>query len=238
MSSSISFAPYDTTDAYLKNFAETVNSHTLHAGRGINITKGSNGIMIHSKADFNKIGYMNYRGTYDTASQYFPYDVVFVDPNITYYSYVDAGISCVAVPYEATASYSRPPICAGLFICCNVIPYVSQSYGLFTSSVLPAYSNVNRTVDNLMADTYRHYQYNVYYPVYPTIPSASTNWKAVSGSSGNYLTVANQTFWMPLTPYLPARFCYNNVETTMFLAGIVSGSSFDSSKLPYSGSFP
>lgn len=228
------YAPYNPEDAYLKQFSDTINSHTLHAGRGISIEKGQGGLVISSTIYSGRNGLLNYRGTYDTASQYLPNDVVFVDPNITYYTRTESiSTASSAIPWEATSSFSRPPICAGLFVCVTLVPYYTQDYGVYTGSVLPN----TATSSNQQADVYRHNQYNCYYPVYPTIPISSRGWVGVSASAGNYLTVGNQTFWMPLTPYLPARFCYNNVETTMFLAGIVSGSTFDTSKRPYTGSF-
>lgn len=222
------FVPINAKDSFLTTVGKEINNHNLHAGKGLKVVKGSNGTTI-SLTDNSRLPFMNYRGIYNTASFYNPLDVVFVDPSITYYTFINASSSAISIPYETSASFARPTICAGLFVCVNFVPAQEQNYGLLTGSVIPSYRG---TLQNIVADTFRHYQYNAYYPIYPLIPTASRGWV-----SGSYYTVANQTYWEPLTPYLPARFCYNNVETTMFLAGIISGSTFDNTKLPYTGSF-
>lgn len=231
------FAPVEYTDAYYMALGQAVNSHNLNAGKGITIRQGTGGLIVQSTPIDNNVDNLHYRGTYDTASSYNVNDIVFVDPNITYYNGTTTSGSSTLLPWEATASYAKPPICAGLFVCVNYVPDNASTYGVLTQSVLPAYAGLSGLMKNDIADTFRHYQYNVYYPVYPTIPTSSRGWLNQSSGSMAWTTVANQTYWMPLTPYLPARFCYNNAETIMFLAGIVSGSTFDITKLPYTGSF-
>jgi hypothetical protein len=218
--------PISEQDSFFTNLGQSVNNNNIVGGNGISVSKGHNGLVVKNNLPLNNTNNMKYRGTFNVSSSYNIYDVVFVDPNITYTNISSTGSGSVNIPYEATASYNRPPICAGLFICCNNIMPYQFTEGYVTGSLLPAYTSMSRTLN---PDGYRFHRFNVYYPIYPLIPTSSRSWISQSG----FYTVVNQTYWFPLTPYVPARFCYNNAETTMFIAGMVSGSTFDMTKLPY-----
>lgn len=222
--------PIQENDAYFAALGQGLNNNHIVGGSGISVSRGQNGITIKNNAPIANMNNMRYKGTFNVSSSYNINDVVFVDPNITYTNISSTGSGSVNIPWEATASYNRPPICAGLFICCNNIMPYQFNEGYVTGSLLPVYNSASI---RLNPDGYRFYRFNVYYPIYPIIPTSSIGWVSQSG----FYTVANQRYWMPLTPYVPARFCYNNAETTMFLAGMISGSTFDVSKLPYTGSF-
>ena len=81
-----------------------------------------------------------------------------------------------------------------------------------------------------MANTYRWYDYNYYYPIYPTIPSSS----ATIASDSGYNIAANQTYWQPLAPMIQLNLCVNGATQTAYVAGVISGSVFNPDLLPYS----
>lgn len=94
------------------------------------------------------------------------------------------------------------PLSAGTFVCVNSVPEYST-----------------RNI------------YNIYYPIYPNIPSGSRAVIAISGAySGAY---ANQIFWEPITPMTPGSICINGESKTVFVASVLSGSAFNPDSLPY-----
>jgi hypothetical protein len=108
---------------------------------------------------------------------------------------VDSNVT-YSVPFEFTGSSSVPALCPGLFLCINAVP-----------------ASASRN------------SYNVYYPVYPTIPSSSV--RTVSGS------LANQTFWQPLSPQKKMTICIDGTSVVAYVNCVISGSTFDPTQLPY-----
>lgn len=108
---------------------------------------------------------------------------------------VDCNVS-YSVPFTVSASSAFPPLCVGFFQC--VYPISSGSIPLGTR---PAG--------------------NVYYPIYPTIPSGS---QVISES-----VILNNTFWKPIVPAQPM--CVNGVQ--MFVHVQISGAMFNMAQLPH-----
>jgi len=120
------------------------------------------------------------------------------------------------------------PLCGGSWLCVRYVPPANANSSSFLTQVVPAYGG---SVINDMAQLYRWDDYNVYYPSYPTIPTSSAT-VALDEASG-YDIQANQVYWQPLSPMMPIQVCINNITTTMYINGIVSGSMYNLATLPW-----
>jgi len=109
---------------------------------------------------------------------------------------VDANTTYTA-SFEVPSGSTVPALCPGLFLCLINVP----GSGSGRNSL------------------------NVYYPIYPTIPSSSV--VTVSGS------LANQTFWQPLSPQKKMNVCIDGQPVVAYVNCVLSGSVFSSSQLPY-----
>ncbi len=226
--------PFYYEDGHTAKLIDSVNDNHLVAGRGITLERTTFGTTIHA----GQQGAQNdlcYRGTYNFSASYQPNDVVFVDPNVAVLDQNGNPLCWGSVSGSATI-----PLCAGLFVCCNPVPPIGADDANLIGSVAPLYSAAGQTVTQPMADQYRHYSLNVYYPIYPLLGLYSGS-ALVSSSSQcvryvaeeSWETVANQTYWLPLAPCFTSSVCNQNGQVkTTFLNGIVSGSVFQY-QLPY-----
>jgi len=211
-------------NAWMNNFSREINNKKLLAGPGVNITQGNDGTTISVPGD-NRKDNLTYQGLYNFSNSYSPLDLVSVDPTLVY---MDENNQ--TIPFIYTASYysgSLPPIAGGLYVCCAYIPPITATSGSFITSIGPLI-NISGSFD--AANSYRWYDYNVYYPIYPQIPTGSQQ-LVVDGSG--YTILANNTFWTALSPMSVVNICNNAGVNTMYLSGIVSGSVFSASQLPY-----
>jgi hypothetical protein len=213
------------SDSWFQNIASNVNNGHLQGGQGVTIRRHGNATSISVTSPYLD-DCMIYRGAYDYDNQYMPNDVVYVDPNATYVS------NSVTIPIGNTVtSQSICPICAGLWICINYVGPSWQNKAYLTTSIGPAMTLAGGIVPDNAADKYRHENLNIYYPIYPSIPTSSIK----RTTESTWTTVANQTFWAPLMPMVAMTVCVNNVTSTMYIGGVASGS-FNTVFLPYTGS--
>ena len=182
--------PVDYLDAWGSNLGTQTNNNKVVAGQGITIKRGANGTIIQQTNELDPIA-LNFTGPYNFSSSYQPNDVVFVDPNVTYYNQSGSAISFTI------ASGSNPPIAAGLFVCINYIGPLGYDSNMLVNYVAPAYASSSQVITSTVADTYRHYSLNTYYPVYPVLSSSSVTYV----SESYWTTVTSQSYWSPLCLY-------------------------------------
>ena len=179
------YLPQLTNDSFYSKVGESINNNTINHGAGLRTTKNGNGSFIELIKD--KISsQFKYKGNYDFTAQYFPNDVVMVDPNLTY---TDTTGSILSVNVGGSSTSS---LASGLFICSNYVPPAFQDYNYLITYILPAFQAAGGTVTDDMSDHYRHYQYNKYYPTYPTQNGTGRV------SENTWTTVRNQNYWIPL----------------------------------------
>ena len=224
------YPPVDYTDAWSSNVGQAINSSQLRVGDGLTLRRDSSGTIISLDSDMDPYA-MNYVGVYSFTQSYAINDVVFVDPTKTYWDETNSILPICS----GSSSTGLPPICGGLFICVQpVAPYgYDQTY--LTGSIQQAYANVDQQINSNLANTFRWYDYNCYYPIYPTIPSGSLTSVAVSVGGNTCEITANQTYWAPLSPMLLIQMCGANGNiTNTYINGIMSGSVYNPDFLPYS----
>ena len=210
----------DENNSRLASITNNINSQNIVAGKGIRILKDSgNGINIQS-INSPITDTMVFRGLFDFNESYMVDDVVYVDPNFKYKDQNDVLLNFI------TGSSHNPPIAAGLYRCNYFIPLSSNDSTYFLSKVVPSYANAKSIPNDEIANSYRWYGNNVYYPVYPSIKST---FETIVSTSG-YNIYSNVNYWTPLVGCIPMKSC----DVTMFVAGYVSGSRFNNDYLPYS----
>lgn len=224
-------APPTTVQSAWSSLAgQLINDHKPIAGSGVNVKHGPNGTIISLDDDLDPVNF-TYAGNYSFSSSYNPGDVVFVDPNASYYDWTGQPIPVCT----GTSSTHLPAICGGLFVCTRFVPPYGYDQGMLTSSVVLAYANSDQTISTDFADTFRWYAYDVYWPIYPLIPQGSIT--MVTGSGLTIPITANINYWAPLSPMIaiPISNCANGNMTSSitYLNGVVSGSTFAMSTLPY-----
>ena len=206
--------------SYLAGVGEASNTHHVTGGKGIVVRHTSQGTHISAKGEKRKDTITD-RGNYDFTQEYWPNDLVYVDPNQVYKDQNGNPIS-----FTSSGS-GLPAINGGVFICSNHVPPFTADSTTFTSQVVPAFGG---TVPSDMANSYRWYSYNCYYPIYPTIPTSSQALVTVGSSQ----VLANQTFWTPISPQTKMTICVDGEPIVAFVNCILSGSMFNLDTLPYS----
>lgn len=160
------------------------------------------------------------RGMLDPTQEYFPNDIAIVDGTV---AYTDYNGNPLTIP-------------SGSYVCTNHIPAAINSSSFFLSVVVPAFNNAGATTNNTMANAYRWYQYNNYYPTTQSFSSS-----IILDGSG-YNIIASQSFWKPLggsggggTTAAPSNFnfrgiytptpssSYNMNDAVMYQQGVLSG---------------
>jgi hypothetical protein len=219
--------PVDYSDAWYTKAGNAINQSNLKAGQGLRINKSHGGTTIALVSDMDQET-MYYAGAWNITQSYAIGDVVYVDPLQTY---SDQNGNPLPVCTGSSAD-GLPPLCAGLFICTRPVPALGYDENMLVNYVAPAYADAGQIINSTTADTYRFYEANVYWPIYPTIPTGSITTASLSG----YDVTANINFWAPLSPMTLIHICANNTNTPTYINGVVSGSVFDMNLLPYSGS--
>ena len=204
------------------------NNHRPDAGKGIKITRFNNGYQISATQVYHS-DKMVYKGLFDPNIEYLPYDVVFVDPNNSIYS----GSYTIGTNDSSGSSCNLTP---GLWICIKHVPDAGMTSTLLENVVAGNMAKGYGSITTEFADSYRHSGSNVYFPVYPLIPTSSVKYVAESGGGLNWTYTANDTFWYPLSPMIQTQVCSNGISKNIWVNGITSGSKFDNSRLPYKGS--
>jgi len=218
--------PSTVSSAWGSLAGQLVNDHRPTAGNGIRIVHGPNGAVISSADELEPLNF-TYQGEYSFSASYDPGDVIFVDPNKTYWD--EAGNPLPVC--SGSSSLGLPPLCAGLFVCVNQVPPYGYDQTMLTSSIAAAYSTQGQAITGPFCDTFRLYDYNCYWPIMPLIPESYQTTASLDG-----VTVqANLTYWAPLAPMMLLMTCDSTgTNGTIFVNAIASGSVFNPALLPYS----
>jgi hypothetical protein len=171
-----------------------------------------------------------YVGPYSFSASYNPGDVVFVDPNTKYW---DEAKQLIPV-CSGSSSEGLPPICAGLFVATQFVPPYGYDQTYLTGSLAPIYNQAGQTIISDFANTFRWYDYNCLWPIYPLIPTGSLTTVTQSIGGSNCLITANQNYWAPLSPMILLHMCDANGNlTSTYINGVISGSVFNMEQIPY-----
>ena len=221
-------APYPLSGAdatRLNNLTARTNENNLVAGPGINVRKTSHGTVISSISDDRKDNMTN-QGLYDVTQEYFVNDVVWVDPNQGPYLNFDGQPLPLC---SGSSSTGGPPLGCGAYVCIlYVAPSIATS-SYYVDNVLPTIESGSSGFDT--ANQYRWNEYNVYYPIYPAIPTSSL---AVANDEAAGNIQANANYWAPLNPMFLSTTCQaDGTFSNAFISGVLSGSSFNLDQLPY-----
>lgn len=216
--------PVAYSDSWYTKIGNNVNNQHLRAAGGLKLIRNHGGTTIALNSEMDPAA-MNYAGTWNLTQSYAINDVVYVDPLQTYN---DQNGNPLPVCSGSAAS-GQPPLCAGLFVCVRAVPPLGYDSTMLTTYVVPQMTAANQTITPDYADTYRWYDYNCYWPFYPSIPTSSLT----TAPTSSYSTTANANFWAPLSPMMVAYSCVNNQQQAMYVSGIMSGSVFNPSQLPY-----
>jgi hypothetical protein len=216
--------PFDYEDAHYTGVSVSTNANSIVAGQGIKVRRTTNGITIAAPGQAYPAA-LNHRGLYNYSSSYNINDVVWVDPNVPITDQTGN-----VIPLSQPSGSAVIPICAGAFVCVQPVPPINVDVTYLTGTLLPAYTAAGQTIPDVVANTFRHYAYNVYYPVYPLYPSGSLTYVAEE----TWYVAANQTFWVPLSPMFTASICNSSTGATqsVYVSGVLSGSVFQY-QLPY-----
>jgi hypothetical protein len=169
--------PLDANQAsWLATAGAAINRNHLIAGNGISLNRTPSGVQI-SATQTRHINYLTNKGYYNFNTEYWPGDVIFVDPSKTYKDQTGADITNIA---------------DGGFICNTYIPPSTNDSNYFLSAVVPALTGNGGQATDIIANTFRWYQQNTYYPV--SNPPSASSMHVLSG----YNIYASQSFWQPI----------------------------------------
>lgn len=206
--------------------ANNINAQRPIAGNGLSIKNNSYGSVI-SAPNAIDINCLVWRGEYDSDAEYFVNDVVTTNPNVTYTAYDGTTLN---MDSSDVSGYDQCPISYGCFVCVKYVPpsWADQDY--YISQIADSYTNTTN-VESAISDAIRWNEYNIYYPIYPSIPSGSAVQVTLGG---NCPITANDTYWASLVGgSSKISSCTNNKVTSMYVLGAKSGSVFYSGYLPY-----
>ena len=208
----------DPNSSLFTSMANTMNQNSMGMGGNVGQYGSSAGstMTIPLSQLPNR---MNYVGVYNENTAYNINDVVFVDPNMGTYS----------ASFYGSSSYGSASLCPGLFVALRAVPPITQDSSYFLSTVATAYASAGVPLTSMVANAYQWIEYNVYYPIYPPIPTSYIS--NVTDGSG-YKITCNLQYWAPLMPMINVSICSNNVILNSWIGGCVSGS-FNSSNLPH-----
>ena len=195
--------------AWKNKVADNINSNRPIAGNGISVDYTADGAVISTIIVDENLP-MNYVGNYDITREYFPNQIVRVQPNQTYYDITGAPLDMGST---ADSGYETFPISPGLFICVNYVPPGYNDETWFDTAITPMYPS---GVPISVVKSTRWNTYNVYWPMYPEIPTSAT--ASVTVGSGNYGVVANQNFWNAMPCGMKAMTsCKDNITSTTYV---------------------
>ena len=220
--------PYPLSDSnasYMSKLGTTLNSHNITAGKGLNINKTSDGIQLSINNSKRDINYLMNVGVYNFSNEYWPNQIVYVDPAK---NYVDQNNNPLT-------------IAAGSYVCINHVPPANNSSTFFTNIVVPAYQQAGGYPTDVEANCYRWYNCNNY------VPTSSYNNPYQNSVQNGFNIVTSQSFWQPITPpvsnpaislydtsggtaynggnivYVPNQFTLNGVNVLPGTYGLISG---------------
>lgn len=209
---------------------KTVQAQTPVAGSGLRTQNMGDftRISMPDDIDFERLVW---RGNFDVEAEYFPNDVVRLQPNI---SYIDVTTGDpLDIGSTADDGFDYAPLSLGLFVCVQHVPPSWANEDYFYSEVVAAFPD---TIPYTWQNGIRWETYNNYYPMYPEIPTSLTS--SVDPAGYGFTITANDTFWqaMPLG-IIQANICQNDGKTkTFYVVGAESGSAFKTAYLPYTPS--
>jgi hypothetical protein len=220
----------DLKRAWQNKVATGVNGNNAIAGSGISVDNGPYGATI-SISDDPTSAYLpfQYMGDFDGNAEYFPNQIVRVRPDGVY---LDITGNPLDIGSTADSGYETFPISPGLYICVNYVPpgfadetWVQDLAQYYPSGIIPW----------TVSTSVRWNSYNVYWPMYPEIPSQYTASVSVTAGSGQVGIVANQNFWNALPVGMRAmNMCLpNGTLATAYVMAYISGSVFQPEYLPY-----
>ena len=220
----------DLRRTWQNKVAAGVNGNNAVAGSGISVDNGPYGSTISIAQDPTE-AYLpfQYMGDFDSNAEYFPNQIIRVRPDVTYYD-ID-GVTPLTIGSTADSGYPTFPISPGLYICTNYVPpgfadnvWLQDLATLYPSNVIPW----------TVATSVRWNDYNIYWPMFPEIPTQYTASVTVAAGGGSVGIVANQNFWNALPCGMRAmKTCKNGAEETTYVMAYVSGSHFQPEYLPY-----
>ena len=181
---------------------------------------------------------MVWRGNYDTSSAYHPNDVVRVIPDVKYYN--EAGME-IPIGNTSTDIGGLIPISLGLFVCTQYVPPAWANDIYFTDKIAPQFLNPDTgdySIPYHIRKGIRWYSHNVYYPIYPEIPSSYTGSieAVIDGKDYNFKIDYNQTYWQAMPVGMSSmNVCRNGISETWYIMGHQSGSLFQAGYVPYIG---
>lgn len=205
---------------------KTVQSQNLVAGSGLKVSSAMGEytkISLPPDVDFE---HLVWRGDFDEFAEYQVNDVVRLSANKKYIDIV-TGID-LEIGSTSETGYTSIPISIGLFVCVNHVPPAWANEYYFENDVLTTFPD---TIPYSWQDGIRWDTYNIYYPIYPEIPSQYTS----SVDSGYGFTIkANQTFWNAM-PFgcMPMKVCQDGIAKTFYVIGEQSGSVYLPEYIPY-----
>jgi hypothetical protein len=164
-------------NSFLSSLGQSANSHRLLAGNGITVTQTAHGVQVSANQS-RDINYTRNRGYYDFTAEYWPNDIIYVSPIVTY---TDQNSQPINVP-------------AGGYICTTHVPSSTNTSVFFLGSIVPSITNAGGQATNYEANNYRWYGNNNYYPVTPTATGSIATTVTVSGFS----ILTSQSFWQPI----------------------------------------
>jgi hypothetical protein len=211
-------------NAWKNRIASSVNSSNIIEGSGISVNYSPYGTTI-KMAGVDENFPLMWMGDFDIEAEYFPNMIVRVRPDVNYYDIADGVIPMGSTD---TTGYATVPISPGLFICVGYVPAGACDSDWFNYTMAAQYPD---GIPMSIVNGTRFYDYNVYYPVYPEIPSQYTS----SVVYGAYGLVANQTYWQAMPAGMKAvNMCLpDGTLGTTYVIAYTSGSAFLTEYLPH-----
>jgi hypothetical protein len=206
--------------------ASSLNAHNIIEGDGINIDYTPEGAIVSLDTIDDKHSSV-YVGDFDINKEYFYNQIVTVNINSNFINYQNNSIS-----FGVTSTYSGSvcPINPGLYICTAYVPPSYANSTWLNTYIVPQYP-AGTSLPFEIVNATRFYEANIYYPIYPIIPTQYTASIMVNG--GANAIMANQNYWQPLVPSVPMQLCINGQQQTFYVNGQLSGS-FDKRYLAHS----
>lgn len=211
-------------NAWKNQVARSINNNNVIAGSGVTIDNGPYGSQISFVAQPEKFPVV-FSGEYDILAEYYPNQIVTVTQET-----INVDIYAQTIPFGNTSDESFAgiiPMCPGTYICVNYVPPAATDEYYLNTYLRPQFPS---GIPLEIVSSTRFVDYNVYYPIYPTIPNEYTS--SIVTPSG-YGIIANQTFWAPLAPTIKQVLCKNGTQLDVFVYAQLPSGSFLDMYLPY-----
>lgn len=214
---------HNPENAWKNTVARALGAHNAIEGAGVAINYGPYGQTIKSEYVGEQYPVL-YAGDYDFFQEYFPNEIVTVTQEILHTDIYDE-----LIPFGNTSddSFGVTPICPGTYICTAYVPPAACDEYYLNTFIAPQYGG---QVPFDAVNSTRFIDYNIYYPIYPVIP---TQYTASIVTPSGYAVVANQTFWTPLAATIKQTLCKDGVQTDIYVYAQLPSSSFEDMYLPY-----